>query len=54
MAMAERRSLKGERSPVSLLVAASKKLTRVTRSSLGAETQSGSMAREEPEFVRLL
>ena len=54
VAMAERRLLKGERSPVSCLVAASKKLPRVTRSSLGAETQSGSMASEEQEFVRLL
>ena len=44
VAMAERRILNGERSPVSTLVAASKKLPRVTRSSLGTETQSGSMA----------
>ena len=35
-------------------MAQSKKLAMVTRSSLGAEVQSGSMAVEEQEFVRLL
>ena len=52
--MAERRILNGDRSPVSVLMAQSKKLARVTRSSLGAEVQSGSMAVEEQEFVHLL
>ena len=51
--LAERQILAGEQSPVSPLLLCTKKCPRVARSSLSCEVQSGNMANEEQEFVRL-
>ena len=53
LGMTERRILDGEKAPVSPLMQVSKKCPRVTRSSLGCEIQSASMADEETLFLRL-
>ena len=50
--ISERRLLSGERAPVNVMAAQSKRVPRVCRSSVACETQSCTMALEDMDCVR--
>eukprot|EP00959_Pyramimonas_sp_CCMP1952_P118760 2482710-Pyramimonas_sp.AAC.1 len=53
VAMVERKVLDGHKTAVSVIQGASRKLSRLARSSLSAEIQVGTMANEAQEYARL-